>query len=342
MADITIYTIAKELNMTPSMVSRAFNPTARISEEKRKLVLDTAKKYNFAPNKFASRLSMKTVRIGVLICSRFKINSEKMLVGIEAAYAELKDYKIQYDVTVVNPTENGAEDIRSAVERYKGYDGIILTGMSSSDYTELINELYEVNENVVQVQAINQEANYLFASKHNEAVASALAAEFLYNSLRRAERKNVLLFTGDMKSTLHANAAEAFGKFCASYGLKLLSSVDMKDREDELERILPEIFELYGDKTDGIFITSGLSAPLCRYLNENNYDISLVTFDTYGDIKEYMEKGVISATIAQNVAHQMKIAFELLVKHLIMGTECPKNVYTDVQLVLKGNSHQFD
>ena len=52
MSDVTIYTIAKELNMTPSMVSRAFNPEARISEEKRQIVLEAARKYNFSPNKF--------------------------------------------------------------------------------------------------------------------------------------------------------------------------------------------------------------------------------------------------------------------------------------------------
>ena len=46
LAETTIYTIASELGMTPSMVSRAFNPNARISKEKRQLVLETAKKYD--------------------------------------------------------------------------------------------------------------------------------------------------------------------------------------------------------------------------------------------------------------------------------------------------------
>ena len=47
MEPVTIYTIAKELNMTPSMVSRAFNPNAKISEEKRSLVLKTAERLLF-------------------------------------------------------------------------------------------------------------------------------------------------------------------------------------------------------------------------------------------------------------------------------------------------------
>ena len=342
MAEITIYTLAKELNMTPCMVSRAFNPSAKISEEKRRLVLETAQKYDFSPNKLASRLSMKTVRIGILINSRFNVNSEKMVSGIRSAHKELKDYKIQYDITVLNPLEDKYDDFCKAIDKYKDYDGVILSGMSSEDYTELINELYSINNNVVQVQAINPDTDYLFASKHDEKVASALAAEFLWNCIKWSYRKNVILFTGDVKSALHSNAAEAFKASCEAYGLKLLASIDMKDKDDELEKIIPDVFDLYGNEIDGIYITSGLSGALCRYLDENDYKVPLVTFDTYEDIKKYIYKGIISATIAQNVVNQMKVAFEMLVKHLISGADFPKTVYTDVQLVFKSNIHQFD
>ena len=37
-SNVTIYTLAKELNMTPSMISRAFSPNGKISEEKRKII----------------------------------------------------------------------------------------------------------------------------------------------------------------------------------------------------------------------------------------------------------------------------------------------------------------
>ena len=342
MSSTTIYTLAEELNMTPSMVSRAFNPSAKVDEEKRRIILEAAAKRGFSPNRLASRLSMKSVNIGVLINSRFKVNTDKMLAGIDDAYAGLKDYKVKYDVTVLNPETDDFDSVRRAVDKYKSYDGVILTGMSASDYTGLIDELYEVNRNVVQVQAINRDAKHLFASKHDERVASELAAEFLYNSLRYSGRKNVLLFTGDLKTTLHTSAAEAFDHSCSRLGLNLLSTVDMKDNEEELSRIIPEVFGMYAGATDAIFITSGLSAPLCRYIDEHELNIPFITFDTYGEIKEYMKKGVISATISQNVAHQMRIAFELLVKHLIMGEDCPRTVYTDVQLVLASNIHQFD
>ena len=342
MAKVTIYTLADELNMTPSMVSRAFNPNAKISDDKRRLVLETAEKYHFSPNRFASRLSMKAVHVGVLINSIFNINSEKMIAGVKDAHAELKDYKVQYDITLLNPAKNTNEELRQAIERYKSYDGIILTGMSSEGYTSIINDLYSANPNVVQVHAINQNASCLFASRHNENNASELAAEFLYHCLKKAERKNILLFTGDLQSALHSSTADAFGKSCDRLGLDLLATVDMKDNEEYFDSILVPTFDRYGDQTDGIYITSGLSSPLCRYLEEKGYDIPFVAFDTYEEIKSYMNKGIISATIAQNVEDQIKKAFELLVKHLITGDECPNTVYTDIQLVLRSNMHQFN
>jgi len=339
---ITIYTLAKELNMTPSMISRAFSSNGKISEEKREIILETAKKYGFTPNKFASRLSMKNVRIGILINSRFDVNTDKMIVGIENAYEKLKDYKIQYDIAIMNSLENNLEDYIEVLNRYKNYNGVIVSGMSSEKYTNMLNEVCKENANVVQVQAINKSVDCFFVSKHNEETSSYLAAEFLYNCLKWKERKNILLFTGDKDSALHFSAETAFENACKEFGLSVLKSIDMKDNEEYFSEIISDVFEKYIGETDGIYITSGMSSPLCKYIDENNIDIPFVSFDTYEEIKKYIKKGIISATIAQNVEKQMENAFEYLVKHIIMGEGSPKTVYTDVQLVLKSNIHQFN
>ena len=342
MPDVTIYTLAKELGMTPSMVSRAFNPDAKINEEKRKIVLDTAKKYDFSPNKFASRLSRRTVKIGILINSRFSSGTEKMLQGIETAYRDLKDYKIKYDVKIMNSAVNTIEEYKSYAKKLCSYDGIIVTGMSSPKYTGILKELYENNPNVVQVQAVNEDAPYLFSSKHDGKTASYLSAEFLKNCLFKSERKNILLFTGERESDVHRKAEKAFKDALAENGLNLLDSIDMKDDTEYFSEIIPDIFKKYEYQIDGIYITSGFSYPLSEYFEKNNIKLPYVTFDTYDEIKKYMEKGVISATISQNVRGQMSSAFYSQSKYLITGETVQKTIYTDVQLVLKSNIHQFD
>ncbi len=341
MEKMTIYTLAKMLNMTPSMVSRALNPEGRISEEKRRIVLATAEKYNFRPNRFASRLSMKPIRIGVLIRSNFKINTDKMIEGIRLSHAQLKDYKIEYDITVLDDTASD-DTLLERLDRYRQCDGVILSGMSAPRYTAAIRDLYKDNRNIVQVQSVNKDAPSLFSSKHDEAVAAGLAADFLHGSLRHSPRKNLLLFTGDRSSTVHDNAAAAFARFCDEKGMTLLCAVGMKDNENYLATILPDVFARYGDRLDGIYITSGLSERLCQYIELHGIVLPLVAFDTHDGIKHYVEKGIISAAISQNVTHQMQVAFGGLVEHIITNRECPSALYTDVNLMLKSNMHQFD
>ena len=342
MAEVTIYTIAKELNMTPSMVSRAFNPAGKINKEKRKLVLETAKKYNFSPNRFASRLSMKPIKIGIFIRSRYKVNLDRMIIGIENAYEKLKDYKISYEVVVRNPLVDPSLDYEEELLKFRDFDGVLVAGLSFDKYTNALAKLYEVNKNLVQVQSVNENVGYLFASKHSEEVSSCMAAEFLYNSLRKSERKNVLLFTGDTKNTQHIIAEKFFKEACDAYGINVVESISMMDNEEYFGEILPDVMEKYKGTLDGIYITSGFSKPLCSYLSENPSDISLVTFDIHQDIKEYLSRGIVSAAINQNVALQMQNAFESLAHHIISEEEIPKMLYTDIDLVLKSNMHQFE
>ena len=342
MSEVTIYTLAKKLNMSPSAVSRAFNPNGRVSAEKRALVLAEAERLGYTPNRHASRLSMRTVKIGVIINCRFQVNTDKMLVGIREAHGGLKDYKINYDLTLLRDDVNGVEDYRTAIEKYKGYDGVIVMGMSDDRYTDALCELCDAVPAVAQVQSINPHAQTLFASKHDEGVAAELAAELLSGCLRGRAEKNVILFTGRQKNTLHSSARDAFLTAASGYGISVLDVIDMDDREDSLERMLPSLFERYSGAIGGIYITSGFSLPLCRYLYERGLDIPLVTSDIYDGIREYMRLGVVTATISQDVTSQMRIAFERLVGHIINGDAVPKTVYTDTQIIMRSNMHQFD
>jgi DNA-binding LacI/PurR family transcriptional regulator len=264
-----------------------------------------------------------------------------MIKGIELSHSELKDYKIEYDISLISGSST-VDEVAQILEKYNSCDGVILSGMSSPKYASLINEFYKINKNIVQVQSVNLEVPTLFGSKHNEAVASGVAADFLYESLRFSARKNILLFTGELTTAVHAGAAEAFARCCDARGMTLLSVVEMRDSEEYFERLLPDVFSEYSGKIDGIYITSGISSPLCRYIEKSNLTLPLVAFDTHDEIKHFMEKGIISAAISQNVTNQMKQAFDALVKYIISGDKPGEILYTDINLMLKSNMHQFE
>jgi LacI family transcriptional regulator len=67
---ITIYDIAKALDISPATVSRALREQTTVTSETRKMVVDIAFKLGYRPNKLASALkSGKTYTIGVIVPS---------------------------------------------------------------------------------------------------------------------------------------------------------------------------------------------------------------------------------------------------------------------------------
>ncbi len=67
---VTIYDIAKELNVTTSTVSRSLSGSPAISEATKKAVFEAAKRLNYSPNKLASALkSGRTYIVGVIVPS---------------------------------------------------------------------------------------------------------------------------------------------------------------------------------------------------------------------------------------------------------------------------------
>lgn len=330
---VTIYTIAEELGMSPSMVSRALSTGGRVDEEKRKLIIETANKYNFTPNRFASRLSGRHIRIGILLYNCFMPVADKMIDGIEAAYDEYRDYKIEYKIEIIKSSDKNSWECKEELFAFADYDGVIVSGFGSEKCTDMLNSLSEINPNLVQLQSINEQAECLFVSRHDEKTASELAAEFLYNCLKRGSR-NVLLFTGMKNSPLHRRAEEFFKKACEEYGLNCVDSIDMQDSDLVLEEILPSVFGKY-DNVEGIYITSGNSIPLCEYTKRKNLPVTLVTFDLYDELRKYIVDGTVSMTISQNIRMQAMNAFKMLADYLIKGKKSEKTVYTEVRPVMK-------
>jgi len=338
---VTIYTIANELSMTPSMVSRAFNPNAKIAEGKRKLVLEAAEKYGFVPNKLASRLSMRTVKIGILIVYKAQHVRDGLLHGFRRAFELVRDYKLEYTVTEVDASVKGAHMCRDELFSLADCDGIILSGFGSSLCRELICEFAEINPNIVFVQNVCEDTPYLFASKHDEELAATVAAQLLCERLHYKARRNVFIFTGDRTSSVHKRAYFGFKSCAERLGMNIIGDFDMKDRDDILSENIDSIFERLGSEIDGIYISSGNSSVLCKKLSEFGEDISLVCSDVNEHVCSYMENGTAFATVCQNFEEQAKKAFEGLASHILGSVTPDKTIYTDFIPVFASNLHLY-
>ena len=119
--NLTSNDIAKELGVSQSMVSRAFNPNASISDDKRAYILEGAAKLGYKPNALArSLISKRSGLIAIALDS-----SANPMYDLQARMLAL-EIQAKGGHAILCPISNG--DLDSAIQRAFEYqvDGLII------------------------------------------------------------------------------------------------------------------------------------------------------------------------------------------------------------------------
>jgi len=337
----TIKTIAEKLGVAPSTVSRAFQPDSRISDSQRALILKTAKEMNYVPNQAASRLNQREMHIGFLIQNIYPAGRDQLLIGIEEAYQDFSDYKVSYHVEFFDETKDCAAYCAELFERCKEDDGIIVSGINSPYLKDEMDRFTKKGRVVALLQSGFDYPNYLFRVTHHATVASHMAAEYFSLCTRGLPHRRVIQFTGKRTLDLHLNAELAFSSACKEYGIEVTGVYDMNDNEEILSHMAKTILtEERLAETEGIYITSGLCLPLCRHLEEMGMGdrIFLITTDSFPELRPYILRRTVNASIYQNFYQQAWSAYVLLAKYLINHAEPPrKDISPHPELIMRSN-----
>lgn len=343
-SNVTIYTIAEELNMSVSMVSRAFKPESKLNPEKRKLILETAEKMGFVQNKMASRLSMKPIRIATVIYGRFKGYYGEMVRGIEVASRDLSDYKVSSTIYELPFEKYTVEDVFAHLDKIarENYDGVIVHGLYGEEAARKIDELSELGLKVATLHNDVLSCRRLFTSMSNTELTGSLAAELLDIFLPRNRRK-VVLFSGNMRSLVHQTLTFSFIRHANKFNLQLMRHYATQDYPEQAEAMVEEAFRDFPD-IDGIYVSSANSTPICRYLEEHDLGdrVAVIASDVFPELSAYLRKGVVNATIYQDPFNQGRHAFEGLFYHIAEGRSINSIIMTDPQIVIRSNLSAYE
>ncbi len=139
---ITIYDIAKKLNITAASVSRALNNNPKISDKTRKLVQETAAIMNYKPNRLAMALkSGKSNNVGVIVP---KINSNFFSSIIRGIEDEL--FPQGYHVIICQTYESGNREIENINALLNAQvDGIFMSYSGATSNHDHLNSIIEKN-----------------------------------------------------------------------------------------------------------------------------------------------------------------------------------------------------
>ncbi len=280
---ISIYTIAKEANVSPATVSRVLTGNAKVSEEKKLKVKELIKRYDFRPNALARGLSsVQTKVIGLMVSDIRNPFYATMAVECEKAANESG-----YLLMLCNSLGSNEMEL-SYLEKFYGQrvDAIIQIGgkvdelISDTDYVENINKIANTTPVIITGKLDGADC---YQVNIDEGQSMELLMQFLIENGHR----DIALVGGrdNVKSTLDKRLR--YRQMLRKYGIPVREeyivdghSYDIESGSNAIQRFIGEDHIMPGAI---IAINDFTAVGIIRALREQGYkipeDISVVSFD---------------------------------------------------------------
>nr|WP_315221724.1 LacI family DNA-binding transcriptional regulator [uncultured Flavobacterium sp.] len=265
---ITIYDIAKKLNITAATVSRALNNNPKIKESTRELVLKTAASMNYKQNKLALALkSGRSNNIGVIVP---RIDSNFFASVIRGIEEELhpNGYQVIICQTHEDPKREN-ENLYTLIDAQ--VDGIL---MSVSDVS---NENDEAFHNVLKK---NVPLVFFDRSKHIEGVSSVTINDFKGGYMATKHLINegcrcIAHLSGDQSLEIFKNRFLGYKQALLDNGMTFNEKYVIQSKSSlEAGKEAVEILLGYDIPPDAIFSSSDFAAlGAIQELRERNISI---------------------------------------------------------------------
>jgi len=329
-AKITIKTIARELGVATSTVSKALRDSSEISEKTKNKIQSYAKLYNYTPNSIALQLkNQKTKVIGVIIPKVVHHFFSTVIKGIEKGARE-RGYSIavcfsndeyEQEVENLNLLSNGRVDgfvISVANETFKKGDFYHLANLIDKDlpmvmFDRVVNSV-KCDKVVVDDSAAGYKATNHLIEKGKKRIALITTPEYVnVGNLRQVGYEKALIDNG------------------------FYYPENLEFEIDEEEDAKTQIEKAFDHEIDGIFAVNEIYAAIAvRVAHERGLkipeEIGIVGF-TDGLISEYATPSITA--VIQHGVTMGEQAVEMLIERL----ENPEENIPPRTKVISSNLH---
>lgn len=333
--EITIYDLAKSLNISASTVSRALSNHPSIRKKTKEKVLQLAKELGYQQNTYASGLRLKrTKTIGVIVP---RLDSYFMATVIYGLEKELN--KNGYNLIISQSQESEAKEKEGILTFFSNrVDGLII---SLSSETNQIN-LHEI--------FLNQNIPVVFfdrVSNHQKCTSVIIdnfkAAYEITSHLIEQGCKEIFHFTGNLNCSVYQDRFAGYKKALKDNGLSFQKHLVLSDGLDThstskfLSRIKNKEF-----KMDGIFATNDNSAVeiICG-LKELGYqvpnDIAVAGFNN-NPISKIVEPNLTSVNYPGD--EMGEITAKTIVNLILNKDTKPKKIILSHQLIARSSTQK--
>ena len=275
--EITIYDIAKQMDVSPATVSRALNDNPSISIVTRKKINALAEKLGYRHNPFASSLRLqKTHTIGVILHELNSYFITSVLAGIEKVVTEAK-----YNLIIVHSAENPNLEAANASNLFhKRVDGVIASLSFDTDDLTHFKQFQSKNIPVVFFDRVFENSDGTKVIINNFQAGYDATSHLIEQGCKR-----IALITSSLKRNVYSERTRGYKQALQDHKLKFDEKLVVIDgiKEEDATRSAKRILAMK-NLPDGIFITNDFCAAVIMQLLKDAgiqvpKDIAIVGFN---------------------------------------------------------------
>jgi DNA-binding LacI/PurR family transcriptional regulator len=244
---VTIKDLARDLGLSVSTISRAFQPNSTIADDSRERVLQHAAKRGYKANPFARSLIGKKNRMVGAFVSRIGSPVYSEVVS------KLSERLSQNDMALILVAGDHYNDIKDCLNMLLAYEPVALVVMSSYAFVDSVSEAFIPHNKVVYFNRPPKRQGSLGVLYDNLAAGQRIA-EYL---IELGHRRLVYLSSG-LDSYTDQQRQKGFVDYCRSQGIakpRIIKSTDFTYDAGvaSAKQIMPIL-----DRTDAVFCATDM------------------------------------------------------------------------------------
>lgn len=340
MKRVTIKDLAKELGVSLSTVNKALNGKSGISESRRAEIVKTAEQMGYKANRAARSLARETIKIGVVLPLNWPEYYEKIKNGILFSLERLNDYNIRGSVQLYDASDSNAEEnVIKCFNQYfiEGINAIIFAPGAHHDYKRALKAASDNNIPVVSIGSVIEFSDCFSTVDVDSNCCGRLAAEYLSNILPENSKAAILI--GSRDTADHDQKSKSFIMELSKINyVKFAGVVESRNNNSIAYIAIKELLES-DNQIRGIYVAISIIQGVCKAVIDSGREnmVKIIATDVFDELKEYMDKGLIGATIYQNTFLQGIQAVYILYRYFYENIVPVKLYKVDPILYLHAN-----
>ncbi|RNI29351.1 LacI family DNA-binding transcriptional regulator [Rufibacter latericius] len=254
--DITIYDIARELNLSPTTISRALNDHPAVNQKTKQRISDAATQMGYRSNMFASNLrKQRTNTIGLIVPRLDSPFHSAVIAGIEKIANEEG-----YNLIISQSLETAQKEVANANTMFDSrVDGLLVSLSFETENLDHFERFINKGIPVIFYDRVTEHKNCTSIVIDNLQAAYKATSHLIEQGCT-----NIVHITGNMKRNVYSDRLKGYKYALIDHNLPFTeSNVITGQMTEEAGKLAAEQILQMDPLPDGVFVSNDTCAVSC-------------------------------------------------------------------------------